>query len=558
MKHLLFFAFSCVFFTAYTQPLDSNLHSVTVKANVLAATVYYGGGAELSHQLSVALRKGMQQIVIENVCSSADAKTLRISSPESVVLLSQHLNTAYVQPTWVKDAFYKKMEDSLVLLNKRLTSSQSDLNQNNVVVQRIDGIIAAASSTGKEVSSESIVKLVEYYQVKADVIYRKGEDLKEKINDIVEQIALIKERMQQYKDKQQNPVSSNAQLVLQVLAQSAGVATFNCSYYTPKAGWVANYDLRVKSANNQFDIGYRANVQQTTGLSWKQVRLTLSTSNPTINNIPPVFRPWLLQPQRSLQSTLQGKSKGLSVEASALNEVVVVGYGTSRRDDFEAAPAEPPAPSYVATYLDVKESQLNTNFEIDLPYDIPSDGKQYAVNIREVPVVASFKHFAIPKVDLDAFLIAEISDWEALNLLPGQASIIIDNVFLGTTSIDPNATADTLRISLGRDKRVSIQRNLVVVDNKNKLRGDSKFEYFTFELVVKNNKQQPIQLQLKDQFPVSVLKDVEVTLDNNGNAEVNKEIGELNWLVNIQPGENKKIRFGYSIKYPKEMKLLVR
>jgi hypothetical protein len=38
---------------------------------------------------------------------------------------------------------------------------------------------------------------------------------------------------------------------------------------------------------------------------------------------------------------------------------------------------------------------------------------------------------------------------------------------------------------------------------------------------------------------------------HNGKAEVNNETGLLTWKLTLAPGENKKIRFVYTIKYPK-------
>jgi uncharacterized protein (TIGR02231 family) len=146
---------------------------------------------------------------------------------------------------------------------------------------------------------------------------------------------------------------------------------------------------------------------------------------------------------------------------------------------------------------------------------------------------------------------AEISDWENLDLLPGQANIIMDGKYIGKSFIDPNSTVDTLNINLGRDKRVSIKRVTIKNTEKVKIKGDNKTESFSYEIVVKNNKKQPINLLLKDQFPLSNDKEIEVALVNDGEAEINTEIGVLNWKLTIPAGESKSKQFGYTVKYPK-------
>ncbi len=68
---------------------------------------------------------------------------------------------------------------------------------------------------------------------------------------------------------------------------------------------------------------------------------------------------------------------------------------------------------------------------------------------------------------------------------------------------------------------------------------------------MKNNKKDSINILLKDQFPISTDKDIEVNLIENGNAEADNDTGLLNWKLSLAPGESKKIRFAYTIKYPK-------
>ncbi|MEI2748733.1 MAG: DUF4139 domain-containing protein [Ferruginibacter sp.] len=147
------------------------------------------------------------------------------------------------------------------------------------------------------------------------------------------------------------------------------------------------------------------------------------------------------------------------------------------------------------------------------------------------------------------FLLARLNRWDSLSLMPGQANIIMDNVYLGKSYLDPNTTADTLNLSLGRDKRIAISRKLV--KDVKYSRSDNKTEIFNYEITIKNNKKQPLQMVLKDQYPLSREKEVEVTLTEDGKAMKVTETGILTWDVELQPGESRKIKFSYQVKYPK-------
>ncbi|MBK7883973.1 MAG: DUF4139 domain-containing protein [Chitinophagaceae bacterium] len=85
--------------------------------------------------------------------------------------------------------------------------------------------------------------------------------------------------------------------------------------------------------------------------------------------------------------------------------------------------------------------------------------------------------------------------------------------------------------------------------------GANKKQIFTYEITVKNNKKDPINILLKDQYPISQNKEVEVELLESADAAINEEIGVLTWKISIAPGEVKKIRTSYSVKYPKDKTL---
>ena len=203
-------------------------------------------------------------------------------------------------------------------------------------------------------------------------------------------------------------------------------------------------------------------------------------------------------------------------------------------------------------YITVRDSELNVTFDIDIPYDVPGNGKEQSVELKEYPVNGVFKYYAVPKLDKDAYLLCEISDWEQLNLLPGEANIIFEGTYIGKTFIDPRSTMDTLNLTLGKDKRIVVKREKMKDFSSVKFLGSNKKQIITYELTVKNNKKEAIQLQLKDQYPLSTNKEIEVELLESTGASNNTELGVLTWTLQLAPGESKKLRMSYSIKYPKD------
>ena len=526
--------------------------TVYANANLTNATVYFGYGADLKHDSKANLAAGMQQLIINNVSLYPDMNTLQISCPENVTILSYKHRIYSKPPIVITPPNYQKSYDSIKSYQKQIKAFTNDQSIKNDMIIRITKLIENNFTTPdkKNISSDELVKLTTYYTDKISLLNQQVFDLEEKVTNLNELIAAIEDRLN-HLSQENKPVEQPkpvGQLILQVMSKMAGSVDFDFNYFTRNAGWVPTYDIRVKTIDNSFKLVYKAMVSQTTGLNWNGVKLNLSTSNPNQGNTIPILSPLYLQLYVPvIYNQLTVAASAYSMAAPQLDEVVVTGAPVKKAKNlgYDAQKLE------VKDFLTLKESQLNTNFEIDLPYDIPSDGVAYSVNIKDEMIPASYQHVAVPKLDNDAFLIAKINNWDSLSLLPGDANIIMDNVYLGKSYLNPNTTDDTLSISMGRDKRIAINRKLVKGYNKVK-RNDSKIESYTYEITVKNNKKQSIDMNLSDQFPISQTKEIEVTLSDSGDAEVDNETGFLKWNVKLKPGESKKYRFSYQVKYPKD------
>jgi uncharacterized protein (TIGR02231 family) len=524
--------------------------SVFTQAKLTNATVYYGYGAELQHTSKASLVNGMQQVIISDVSLYPDINSLQVSCPENVTILSYY-HRIYTKPVELPVLPPSKSNDTIKSLQKIVSGILNEYNIQEDVLRRISGLIENNFTTPdkKNISSAELIKLTDYYTAQVKSIKQKLYDLYLRRIENEEKIAEITRRLSSsvIPNQPAEEAKPTGQLIMQVMSKGSATIDIDLSYFTRNAGWVPLYDIRVKTIDNSLKLVYKALVSQTTGLNWKGVKLNLSTSNPNQGTTVPSLFPVFVQLYAPvLYDNLKELKYSPNTNNPALSEVVVTALSkndnaNNRNNNF----------SDVSDFTLLKESQLNTNFEIDLPYDIPSDGNAYSVNIKEEKIPATYQHFAIPKVDKDAFLLARLSRWDTLSLLPGQANIIMDNVYLGKSYLDPNTTADTLSLSLGRDKRIAIARKLIK-EFKKTSKGDTKTELFTYEILIKNNKKQPLAMSLKDQYPVSKTKEVEVTLIEEGGAVVNAENGSLTWEVILQPGESRKIRFSYQVKYPKD------
>lgn len=268
-----------------------------------------------------------------------------------------------------------------------------------------------------------------------------------------------------------------------------------------------------------------------------------------------------------LSQTLAVTDSNLNVylkeDSQTLDEVVVVGYGSKKRNSLSKAfegkisglQIRGANSLQVATEQVVK--QTTVDFEIEIPYSIKSDNKSYAVDMVNYNLPATYKYFCVPKIDKDAFLIANISDWEKYNLLEGEANIFFEDTYVGKTLLDIRYATDTLQISLGRDKNVSVKREKVKNFTTKQFIGSKKEESKVWNIDVKNNKNQKIDMLIFDQVPVSTLEEIKVEISEISGAKHNLETGEIKWDFSIDPNETKKFELKYTVKYPKNRNLII-
>jgi len=569
-----------------------------IVASVLKSAMVYRSGAELTHSARATLNQGNNELVIDNISNRIDINSLQIGSNGNVTILSIEFSTNFLRPEQ-KLPIVKRLEDSLETVNDELTKVQ--------VVLKTDQELLELLKANKEIRGDQtgvsvieLTKMMDYYKAKTLELQNEISRYKEKEIKLIDLNGRIN---RQIKEEEQKNNKTIGKLLLQLYCPLAGQYDFTISYVTPAAGWFPSYDLRVESINKPVSLAYKAKLMQSTGIDWQQVKLALSTSVPSQHNNAPEINTWFLaytNPVSTLEKAMYNRDYAAAAPAATMSEVVVVGYGSrAKEDDAKQEQAEPvyvvngaiiskaefnridkkaikstnvlkdaqasaiygsraAGGAVVVTlkemgdYVNIKDNQLNVVFDIDLPYDVPSNGKEQNVSLKDFKIPAVYKYYSAPRLDKDAYLLGEIVDWEALNLLPGEANIIFEGTYIGKTAIDAGAVTDTLNLTLGRDKRVVVTREKLTDFSSVKFLGSNKKQTFTYEITVRNNKKEAVDMEVRDQYPLSTNKDIEVELLQHDGASVNEETGVLTWKVQLAPGEIKKFRFGYSVKYPKD------
>jgi hypothetical protein len=579
---------------------------IFTSAKTKAATVYFSG-AEITQSTSVNLPVGTSEIVIKNVADYLNENTVQIAAPKSVTVLSVQFSDNYISEYELDESnpAIKRVRDSILYVQKELKKIQIDKNSHQQTIEILDkNKEIRGANSGLNVAE--LMKLVEYYKSKRIELDNAVVLLAEKETKWRKTLDELNNKLEINNQKEEK--ISEGKLILQVMNEVAGNVNLDISYITNSASWQPFYDLRAENITASIDLAYKAKVTQTTGIDWKKVKLTLSSGDPNQNNVAPLLQAWFLsygkdkefenRPNANFLNTLQGQVGGLNISSfngqpGGKSSVIIRGAGSINANtdplyvingipstaeeyrkisptsikDVKAIKNEEALSLYgnrgnngvivittknMNDYTTIEEQELNVSFDIDIPYDILANGKAHSVSLKDIKIPATYKYYAAPKVEKEAFLLAELNDYAKYNLLPGEANIVFEGMYVGKTTINPNQTQNTLNLSMGRDKKISIKRERITDKSGTKFLSSYKEQTFTYDITVRNNKKEDINMLLKDQYPLSTDKEITVELLEKDGAKENEETGVLTWEIKLKPNETKKYRISYKVKYPKD------
>ncbi|MBM0653396.1 DUF4139 domain-containing protein [Capnocytophaga genosp. AHN8471] len=501
-------------------------------AKLDAATVYFNS-AELTHYFSANLNKGTNEIVVKNVANRLNENTLRIVAPKNVTVLSAQFTTQYTTDGDNLLPKSKQVKDSIDLLTSQIDKLSNQIAAEKQVVELIkENKSVLGGGTGLNVAEYA--KFLDYSKDKMTTSLDKIDTMTDKQNKLRSLRYNLEQRLKGEVTKEET--LSDGKLVLQVMVDAPVKADFSVSYITPNASWVPFYDLRADNISQPINLVYKAQVRQNTGVDWKHIKLSLSSGNPNQNNQFTLLKAWYLYFGRRYDRDYD------YVRANAYRSGAVKKDAVVEQIQEEAT---------ISDYTNLNENQLNTSFEITTPYDILSNNKEHSVSLKELKIKAKYEYYTAPRIDNGVYLVASVDDYSQYNLLTGQANVIFEDMYVGKTLIDPNQTSESMQLTMGNDKKISVKREKIADKSATKFISSYKEQTFTYEITVKNNKKEAIDLKLKDQYPLTTDDKIQIELLEASKAEVNKETGILTWDTNLKAGETKKFRISYKVKYPK-------
>ncbi|MCB9189656.1 MAG: DUF4139 domain-containing protein [Flavobacteriales bacterium] len=568
MKKLLITALSVVLMgTSFAKEKEKVVNSKIDKVTVFLQ------GAQVTRESKIYIDKGVTKVIVEGISRGFNPNSIQVKGKGDFIIMDVSSQLHYPEPeplpnpTELPEKIVKEihvLQDSINDVYWKLTDVKNQImvyeSEKNLLLT--SGVIKGQTQNDSILALKDAMNYLRDKMIEINGLLLKSQkrqtdltnDQNRMNNRLIELQNYNANIQNNYVPKSTAPVQ---QVVVTVSADEATSGYLDISYMVNNAGWSPAYDLRADDIASPVKLTYKANVYQTTGVDWDNVDVTLSTINPNRSNIKPTLAPWYIQYYQPVQTpvyTGNAYPQSAKKDAYELSAAPSVAEADMVMDDayFKSQMREA---DHMANYTQMSESMTMVEFELKIKQSIPSDGQNHMLAVKSENIPSSFEHFIVPKMDNDAFLVAHMTGWEDLNLLPAVANIYYDGTYVGQTRINPSVMSDTLDLALGRDRGIYVTRKKISDEEKVKPLANEKTKTVTYEIAIKNYKSADINLTIEDQIPVSNIEEIKVTMGENSGAEFNEGLGYLKWKRDIKSKETQKFKFTYTLKYDKDKQL---
>ena len=559
----------------------AQIEPIHASSTIKEVTVYLKG-AVVTRTGKANLVPGNNEVIFEGLGAGLDPNSIQLEGGAKATILSVNYQNNYLKGH-EKSKEEKSLEvakDTLTLKLEGIINERRALEEELAVMQA-NHVVQGADKGGFRDELEDAASFYRSHMPellnKISAISRKEANLGTAINNIAAQIQSISSKNRKYTGEIKVIMSCTEYVKLD----------FKLKYFVYNAGWVPSYGMRSGTNSKEVQLDYDADVMQNSGEDWNDVHLTLCSGNPTLGGVVPELSTWFISFNRPEWKYNKNKWGGYEkhqegdandyysdkkityqdmddLNSYRGNKVIIKGsandgyiqdkdsLGRIRYVDMDEGRIIKKTGehlSYGAT--NASQNQINVCFDINLNETVISDNIARHVRIQQNNLPAAFTYKAVPKLDKDAFLVAQVTGWDALNLLPGDASVFMDGSFVGKTFLNTTETTDTLDLSFGRDKRINIKCTKLKDFSKKQFLSGTVKQTFRKSIDVRNTRNFAVDIIIEEQIPVTTDKAIEVVLDESSKADYDASNGKLSWKLSLKPNENISLPFQYTVKYPK-------
>ncbi len=505
-------------------------------APVRAATLY-PQGAEVVRTLSVELEAGRRQVVLEGLPAELDTGSIRIAAKPGDRIDLRGFTTRlrpaadYVGPRERElEREIERLGDEVRLREDRIRAARIQLRLVERIGEAAADLATAELAAGQpqpgawrkswEAVGSGAIEILE--------VMRQNEREK---RELQRRLDAKKRELEQIR----TGARATTELILDLEIEEATTASIEVRHLVEQAGWTSIYEARLHSRKGEISLLRRAQAWQKTGEDWRNVALRLTTTRPRGSVVPPRLDPWYLDVVEPGPAVRERTSRPGTPEAAfAL-----------------AAPAPP---------VEREVGEFHTTFTVSKRLDLAADGSRRTITLTRDKLRADLLVEIAPKVDPAPYLTARFTYDEADPLLPGPVRLVRDGAYVGETVLDLVVAGQDIRLGFGRDDKVEVEHRLDT-DFKSEEGIIQSYRRLERRWVtrVRNRHKRALPIVVYDRMPTPLDERITVELLEDTTPPTTRGVGGrpgvLAWRYEYEPGEERRIRFGFAVTFPEDLEV---
>ncbi|KAG8712940.1 hypothetical protein FRC08_013900 [Ceratobasidium sp. 394] len=454
-----------------------SVNSAEQDDHIESVSVFQADRAEVKRRVELELKAGQNHVDIKRLPTCINEDSIRVDGTGNAVIFDVVYHNPYRQPS--PPSSDNPHEQAVAEAHRALEALQKERE----VAEEQSKFLDAYGKTldSKNIGIEDVQKFLDVFGPRQVAVAKRIQELDVQIADAEKAHNEAQEKV--YADAR--GAKRGTKITVTVLAETDGRATLLLTYVVSNASWTPLYDVRAsiaKSANETSKVAlhYRASITQTTGENWPDVALTLSTASPQLGSDVPSLSAWRIGFPAPV-SPVMTRSVQHSAFAKRVSRLAQP-TGALEPEMHMAMYAAAPAPMQLRQAGVVSAGILSASFGISGRSDIPSDESSHKVVIAVLDLDTELEWVCLPREKESVFLRCKVVNSSEFTLLPGEASVFMDDNFVSKSRIEHVAPNDSFKTSLGVDSALRVTYPSVRTLNRTVTQSN-------FAFLAKDNKQ---------------------------------------------------------------------
>ena len=526
--------------------LETQINAVTV----------FPDRARVMRAGTLTLSAGEQTIIITDLPHTLEESSVRVSGTGPARLGGLQLVRRFLEATTLNEAQAAQEKLQALLDQDKIYADEAAAWETRLsVIKNIGeqgGENFARSLARGKMSLEGLTNTLDYLSNSYEAASNALRDLETRRRELQKQIVAAKQEAEKYSRAARRQVY-DAHIPLNV--SSDGPVTLEITYVARGASWDAVYDARLDGTRVEWN--YLAQIKQHTGEDWRTpYALTLSTATLATGIDKPELPPWRVFRWEPPQPRRMKTRAAMERDEDALFDMAPPAAMASPAPQMAEMEMERMSMSYDTAQ--VESDGPSVTYKIAAAREIPSDDEPHQVNITTLHFDATLDYFCAPKADEHAFVRAKFKNSSEFLMLPGEVSLYHAQDFVGTRETETVAPNEQVELFLGAEPRLRVERKETQREvNKAGLMGSNAGARFAYRITIDNPSLDAARVTVLDQIPVAQDRSIKVELREASPkpSEQNAQ-GELTWNLEIKKGDKPAIDFGFTVEYPKDLRIV--